>query len=203
MMHLTDEQLIARDKAADLHLAECELCQAKATNLAAIREQLSGLPQHQLPVDLWPAVKQAALTEQRKQQLESSQKRAKFWQISSFALAASLLVFVAWVGMFQPSNSELNGQLAAQVNVLIEQNKVLQQQLKSRTGRELEANFEFNRLTQELDKLDAKLQRVYMEPGNLGEKNKLWSMRKTLLVELNVISKDSRLIRTNKKAIRI
>lgn len=203
MMHLTDEQLIARDEAADLHLAECELCRTKAHNLAAIREQLNALPQHELPVDLWSSVKQAASTEHRKHQLESSEKRAKFWQISSFALAASLIVFVAWVGMFQSSHSEFEGQLAQQVNLLIEQNKALQLQLKNRVGKELEASFEFNRLTQELDKLDAKLQRVYMESGNLSEKNKLWSMRKILLVELNGIPKDSRSNQSNKKAIRI
>ncbi|MCW8878858.1 MAG: hypothetical protein OQK04_00750 [Kangiellaceae bacterium] len=203
MMHLTDEQLIARDDVNDLHLAECEHCRLKAEKLAGIRQQLQKLPTHKLPVDLWPSVKQAELTERRKHQLESSEKRAKFWQISSFALAASLLVTGVWVGVFQSSNSQVDGGLAEQVNLLIDQNKELQLQLKSRSGRELEGNFEFNRLTQELDKLDARLQRVYMQPGNLIEKNKLWSMRKILLVELNLISKDRHSIESDKKAIRI
>lgn len=178
-MHLTDEQLLELDESGELHLAQCQTCSLRAENLKTFRHQLSSLPMATLPRESWRHIQAAQQIHCNEIELARSKKSIRFWQMSSFAIAASLVLALVLprISTLEEGMSHQDMQLA----MLIEQNNVLQQQLINSMRTAQTDQTDLSLVNSQLSILDQSIQSAYMRQLTVEEKSKLWNQRLELI----------------------
>jgi hypothetical protein len=188
-MHLSDDKLIsARDGSltgdGGEHLKTCKSCQSRLDALVGLRGKLNELPLISMPSDQWDTIKQQHQIDRTKQALEHSKNRSRFWQFSSFALAASFAgFFVAFIFLGEsqiPNGSSIERKVAG----LIEENNQLQKVLKNQNSKKQYYLATVHSYEMELEKIDKELQIAYIEGASPEAKVKLWMARKLLIKDI-------------------
>lgn len=190
-MHLSDSELLEISDEQKSHLAECELCRDKAKVLFEIRGSLTQSQQYTAAPPPWQEVKQSLQAAQKEQQVERAEKRTKFWQFSSFALAASLATVVILQGITRENQGQQVGTQESQLIALINNNKQLQQQVAF----EQLTPVEYKALQIQLKVVDKALQQAYLQELTEEEKTELWQQRLLILERSLADKNESKVIR--------
>lgn len=180
-MHLSDDQLIEKTVESQSHLQQCGICQQKLTELNSFRQQLKELPQTKAPQDFWQQIKHHHYNKLEQKQAIKAKRKIQFWRNSSLALAASLVVALFVQIGFSNFSQQDSLQQNTQIALLIEQNRLLQQQL---TAGVLHADFSETsvvKLQQNLLEIDRLLQQAYELNLPVQDKENLWKQRQELI----------------------
>lgn len=190
-MHLSDDELLEIDEPGKLHLAECGECRQRAKVLFELRNAISENIQAPVNAPPWSSLHQHLQAVQKEQRIKQVENRARFWRVSSFALAASLAVVVLWQGTFREDIKQLSGSEESQLIALIDTNKQLQQQvmLKNLGG------VEFKALQMQLEVIDKALQQAYLQELSEEQKAALWQQRQLILKRSLANKKESKILR--------
>ena len=174
-MHLTDEQLLSasQDNVSSelkLHLSLCETCQARARTHQSLQEKLATFDSLDMPSDRWAEIAATHQVESEESSVVEKKSNSKFWQISSFALAASLAAVLV-SGIFLESKTELGEAInSPTLAELIEENNQLQKTLKNLNESSQLVLSASQPLNNKLASIDDELQRAYINGLSKTEK---------------------------------
>lgn len=179
-MHLNNEQLLEPGDTDLKHLSQCQQCRSRMENLGLIRTQLQSIPERAVHTDQWQEIKQGYQAGTNLSELASAKRTINFWRVTSGAIAASFALFVIWQSIsVTPKQSE---QLQnTSFTALIDENSALQRQLNNQLTAKQEINARTAGLLVELDIINIKLQKAYLEKGSKNQKQDLWQQRQVLL----------------------
>jgi hypothetical protein len=178
-MHLSDEQLLELDKSGHLHIDQCESCYQRVNNLNKIRLTFQTMPQNSLLSGSWQKIQNER---QQSIELKKTRKELSSWKISSFALAASLTVVMLWpISQSPPTTQSITNQ---ELDLLIEQNRELQQQLDSTTQLNYLTKVNYQLIHMDIQSIDQAIQRAYLQKASDELKSELWEKRKQLVNQL-------------------
>jgi len=192
-MHLNDQQLLELSQENNQHITECEACRAKAENLVQLRNQLSDLPQVEVMPDCWSEIQKAHNNNQQEKKLSQTRKQLGQWRLASFALAASLAVFVFWSNI--ESSPSTNSLMTESLVALIEENNELQRLLSNKTKNNYQTHVQYKLQKTDFNLIDQAIQRAYLQGASDLEKYNLWKARKNLMNKLLVETKKTQTIR--------
>jgi|GEM_PF-1411974 len=182
-MHLSDEQLLELDESGKIHLMSCEQCRERAAEVLHIRAQLGQLNTVPAPQQSWLAIKADYQSQQRQQQQQQADKKLAFWRISSFALAASLAAVLIWQWPQLLERKGQPGSEAIQMASLIDQNRLLQQQLNQQLVTRTLTSSANKQLQIALAAIDRALQQAYLQNASEEDKAALWLQRQKIIQE--------------------
>ena len=179
-VHLNNEQLLEPDDASLAHLSQCQQCQSRLENLNLLRGRLNSFADATTYTGDWQRVKQAYLMEENVSSLDTANRTVRFWRFTSGAIAASFALFLIWqsVSVLPESTDQLPD---ASFVALVDENSALQSQLNLQLSGNQEINSKAASLLIELDMINTKLQKAYLEKGSKIQKQEPWQQRQVLL----------------------
>ncbi|MCO7225121.1 hypothetical protein NH399_12490 [Pleionea sp. CnH1-48] len=134
-----------------------------------MRKSLSRLPELKMERSVWRNV-------QVEHQMQSSVKEVRVWRHLTSALAASILALVSFlvINEFKDSHSELDSLVSEnqQMYALIER-------LRSSEQFEYKVSVKLSQI--QLDEIDLKIQKAYLDSKSDKVKTELWKERKLIL----------------------
>lgn len=194
-MHLSDDQLIERNEDSQPHLQQCDLCQKRLADLTTFRKRLQELPESKAPQDFWQQIKRQHYSELEQKQASNAKKQIRFWRYSSIALAASLVIALVVQISFSSTSLMAPNQQSTQIALLIEQNRLLQQQLSSSTLQTNVSQTSVVKLQLNLLEIDRLLQSAYELDLPDEDKEKLWRQRQQLIESSLTKNKQPKILR--------
>ena len=180
-MHLSNQQILELNADAHAHLKECSECSNKLANLEKMRERLADQETVKAPDEIWQRLRTSYPSVQKEQQIQKTEKRVTFWQITSLALAASLTAVVLFPWSGNDITVKNQGTVDVQLANLIQENNVLQRQLKVQLTSNKLNRTSVMRLQADLSNLDKAIQQAYVQKLSNTEKSELWRQRQSLI----------------------
>ncbi|NQZ82799.1 MAG: hypothetical protein HRT52_17460 [Colwellia sp.] len=177
-MHLNDQQLIELDECNLSHIASCATCRQRAEVLKQLRIDLQEVVILEPLISLddgWQALKLEQQIHIKNVSFNLDKRRAQRWWLSGISFAASILLMV--IVFDSPYSSAPNVDHNAQLIALIEQNKLLQQQLVAMQENNQKAAADYGQLRYQLTMLDQKIQQAYIDVTPAEQKLALWLER--------------------------
>jgi len=180
-MHLSNDELLELDDVGREHLAQCSQCQVRATNLAKIRNQFQNMPNVEPLSAGWQQIRASYQQELQHKALMAERKKVKFWQMVSGGIAASFILMSAWQYVKLPADQITITSQQALIAQVIQENNEIQQQLINKYA--FGPSLEYHRvgIQVELEHIDSKIQKAYLEKLSDQEKLRLWRQRHALL----------------------
>ena len=192
-MHLTDEQLRELDKQANeafvklaqQHLSQCEACQYRFENIKRFRKMLALETETELPELNWQAVAYEIGTAGSVQKLNNNKlvylldKKVKRLQIALLAIAATVLIVLAYPQFQGNTHNELELKLAA----VIKENHLLQGNFSQFEHVNNVQSVAYRKTQRQLQEIDQQIQLSYLDKLSTAQKIKLWDERKQLLIQ--------------------
>ncbi|WP_412973246.1 hypothetical protein [Glaciecola sp. MF2-115] len=201
-MHLSDQQLqdieidrkdapnnmknkasfiakLVESEKAELHLAECLVCQERLSNLSHFRQKLFDDTHCVHPKLNWSAIENELDVKSTRTQLRVLKTKIKHIQLTFVALAATFLIVLFYPNLHKQMHSQEEQQLRA----LIEENYALQQEFTSIKQASLKQLILLKSTQISLQKIDQEIQLSYLDDLTIEEKINLWNERKHLLMK--------------------
>jgi hypothetical protein len=179
-MHLNNDQLLEPTEEETEHLSTCDECQLRAENLNLIRSRLQSIPETSAPVDQWQKIRSDYYARLTPPELISARRSKAFWQVASVAIAASFALFMIWQSYYQSPDENVSSRDIT-FAALIKENNILQQQLTEQLKSLKAPNSKTAGLLVQLEVIDTKLQKAYLEKHSSEQKAKLWEQQQVLL----------------------
>lgn len=179
-MHLSDEQLIEPKPEDLIHISECAQCKQRIDTLNEIRQQFIDMPCATLPDTSWNKLKSEYQLRASTKKQAQNEKRLKFWRVTSFALAASLILAILAPSIMMRPVIEQPYQ-DTQLAHLIAKNNALQHQVLEMHSDSQMDPISLSLFYNQISILDLSIEEVHMQNGSIREKSELWDKRQALL----------------------
>lgn len=179
-MHLSDEQLLEPESEDLFHISECNQCKQRIEALSEIRQQLTDMPSATLPNNSWNKLKSEYQLRANIKKQAQNEKRLKFWRITSFALAASLVLAILAPSTIMRPMIEQPYQDAQLAHLIAENNMLQHKVLEMHSSSPMEP-ISLNLFYNQISMLDLSIEEAHMQNSSIQEKSELWDKRQTLL----------------------
>lgn len=176
-MHLTDSELLTLDEEKAKHLEHCSICQLRYQNRTKLTTHLSQFQPKTGFDDNWQAVLQRRNNHVTDGNVSHLRVQDVFTKV--IALAACLTLAVLF---YLPYQQQRN--LEYQVSQLLENNRVLQQELANLKKEIRHSELSYIAANQQILSLDHVIQHSYTNDQPLDKKRDLWLEREALLKDL-------------------